>query len=365
MSYFPSDDPHRDTMSGWEDYTYCQPRSTSNTTPTTRECNHISNVNDSMWSIAGAPMQGPYTIVQPMPWSSEPPRGLGLETLRTPTQPMFESSYAACNDLAVPATWHRPSSSLAPHETYQGNAHYSSTLEQWYPTSATMGTALTWSTAPAHAAPFNAASDASPGHSNYSISSASSVVASSPYAHSEGCFQPASPPHIKQEEFSDRSSSRLHSIPGRVPSHQPLHVNPGDVYTTPPLSAAERMTFSEALDDQKTEPEDSKSASWHQASTPRRTVSLEDTRGSVCDARAKRGFTTQANSTCECEKCGKLFQRSYNLKAHMETHDPQREQPHACPYEGCKRRFVRRTDLVRHQQSVGTTRSRAILECYG
>ncbi|KAF2162521.1 hypothetical protein M409DRAFT_69100 [Zasmidium cellare ATCC 36951] len=70
------------------------------------------------------------------------------------------------------------------------------------------------------------------------------------------------------------------------------------------------------------------------------------------DQRPKRGYTTHANSTCHCDKCGKLFQRSYNLKAHMDTHDPHREQPHACHYPGCKRRFVRRTDLIRHERSV-------------
>ncbi|KAF2217077.1 hypothetical protein CERZMDRAFT_32776, partial [Cercospora zeae-maydis SCOH1-5] len=55
---------------------------------------------------------------------------------------------------------------------------------------------------------------------------------------------------------------------------------------------------------------------------------------------------------CQCQQCGKMFQRVYNLRAHMMTHDPQREHPYACEYRGCAKSFVRRTDLVRHEHSV-------------
>ncbi|RMY33959.1 hypothetical protein D0865_14315 [Hortaea werneckii] len=70
------------------------------------------------------------------------------------------------------------------------------------------------------------------------------------------------------------------------------------------------------------------------------------------EERHKRGFTKPENASCQCDQCGKLFQRSYNLKAHLETHDPNRPQPNPCQYPGCNKRFVRRTDLVRHEQSV-------------
>lgn len=68
--------------------------------------------------------------------------------------------------------------------------------------------------------------------------------------------------------------------------------------------------------------------------------------------RKKRGYTRPNEAKCSCHQCGKLFQRTYNLKAHMDTHDPDRDQPHICYIEDCSKRFVRRTDLVRHQQSV-------------
>lgn len=67
-----------------------------------------------------------------------------------------------------------------------------------------------------------------------------------------------------------------------------------------------------------------------------------------------RRLTTKedANYQCRVEGCGKLFSRSYNYKAHLETHDDQREYPFPCVVSGCGRRFVRKTDLSRHHQSV-------------
>ncbi|KAI1431323.1 hypothetical protein GGR50DRAFT_689800 [Xylaria sp. CBS 124048] len=60
----------------------------------------------------------------------------------------------------------------------------------------------------------------------------------------------------------------------------------------------------------------------------------------------------EANFQCEVEGCGKLFSRSYNYKAHLETHDKKREYPFPCTFEDCSKRFVRKTDLQRHHQSV-------------
>lgn len=65
-----------------------------------------------------------------------------------------------------------------------------------------------------------------------------------------------------------------------------------------------------------------------------------------------RSTTTRENATHKCEICGRLFQRSYNHNAHMDIHNPQRPKPNVCKTKGCGRKFVRRTDLIRHDQSV-------------
>jgi hypothetical protein len=70
--------------------------------------------------------------------------------------------------------------------------------------------------------------------------------------------------------------------------------------------------------------------------------------------RAPRRLTTreEANFQCEVKGCGKLFSRSYNYKAHLETHDEKREYPFPCTVSECNKKFVRKTDLQRHHQSV-------------
>ncbi|KAK4226989.1 hypothetical protein QBC38DRAFT_209449 [Podospora fimiseda] len=70
--------------------------------------------------------------------------------------------------------------------------------------------------------------------------------------------------------------------------------------------------------------------------------------------RAPRRLTTkeEANFVCEVKGCGKMFSRSYNFKAHMETHDEKREYPFPCNVPDCNKKFVRKTDLQRHHQSV-------------
>jgi hypothetical protein len=72
--------------------------------------------------------------------------------------------------------------------------------------------------------------------------------------------------------------------------------------------------------------------------------------------RPARKLTTkeQANFQCMVKGCGKFFSRSYNFKSHMETHDEKREYPFPCQEPNCTKKFVRKTDLQRHHQSVHT-----------
>lgn len=76
--------------------------------------------------------------------------------------------------------------------------------------------------------------------------------------------------------------------------------------------------------------------------------------GGTRPRRAPRKLTTKedANFVCPVEGCGKLFSRSYNYKAHMETHREKRDYPFPCQVSDCTKKFVRKTDLRRHHQSV-------------
>ncbi|KAJ4414144.1 hypothetical protein N0V82_008111 [Gnomoniopsis sp. IMI 355080] len=77
-------------------------------------------------------------------------------------------------------------------------------------------------------------------------------------------------------------------------------------------------------------------------------------RGQERPRRPPRKLTTkeEANFQCDIKGCGKFFSRSYNFKAHMETHREKREYPFPCQVADCTKRFVRKTDLQRHTQSV-------------
>ena len=77
---------------------------------------------------------------------------------------------------------------------------------------------------------------------------------------------------------------------------------------------------------------------------------------SVNRIKKKRQRTTPDEATHECRVCGKLFKRSYNWKSHLETHNPERRYPHPCTAKvgntPCPKKFQRKTDLDRHNDSV-------------
>ena len=77
---------------------------------------------------------------------------------------------------------------------------------------------------------------------------------------------------------------------------------------------------------------------------------------SVNRIKKKRQRTTPEEATHDCHVCGKLFKRSYNWKSHMETHNPDRKYPHPCTAmignTQCTKKFQRKTDLDRHNDSV-------------
>lgn len=77
----------------------------------------------------------------------------------------------------------------------------------------------------------------------------------------------------------------------------------------------------------------------------------------------RRKMTTAANCKYSCPTCGKMTQTQYNLRQHLETHRSDRLKPHGCEHKDCNRAFVRRTDLLRHQESVSCENGIALVFC--
>jgi hypothetical protein len=46
------------------------------------------------------------------------------------------------------------------------------------------------------------------------------------------------------------------------------------------------------------------------------------------------------------------FARAFNLKTHLDTHDPERVKQYVCPHSSCKRPFSRKHDLQRHRTAI-------------
>ncbi|KAK4544971.1 hypothetical protein LTR36_003876 [Oleoguttula mirabilis] len=196
--------------------------------------------------------------------------------------------------------------------------------------------------------------DASPSLSSYSTSSRPSAT-SSPYARSEGYLRTVGSPKIKLEDLQDPSTPRVHLFSEGAPLDLSAHVDHGDPFShhSHPLEERAQSGWLTASDSHvDTDFEDIKPSLRSHRPAYRKAFSSNDVYEELLEDRQKRGFTKPENANCQCDQCGKLFQRSYNLKAHMDTHDPHRNQPHTCQTPGCDKRFVRRTDLLRHEQSV-------------
>jgi len=181
----------------------------------------------------------------------------------------------------------------------------------------------------------------SPALSEWAPSSHNSVL-SSPYARSDSVLRSAGSPKIKLEQGIASPARQISHTPQTAYLEQALIVNPRD------LTAQPEQPMKHETEDQY----DPASVSDNRNSESPIVRSNGRRASASGEERKKRTYTRPDTATCQCEECGKLFQRTYNLRAHMETHDPQRRQPYVCAHDACEKRFVRRTDLLRHEQSV-------------
>ncbi|KAF2226713.1 hypothetical protein BDZ85DRAFT_278642 [Elsinoe ampelina] len=169
-------------------------------------------------------------------------------------------------------------------------------------------------------------------------------AASSPFIHPADSYYGASP-HIKAED-SDSSSVFMSRTQSIVPSNATLPTQQAYQYPMTPAVKEERLSpFLEQVPSRH-------SVSSHSRSSQDSEGHDSEGESSVGLHRRKRVYATQDTTVHQCHICKQFFQRSYNLKAHMRTHDPTRERAWVCQYPACDKAFERRADLSRHFDSV-------------
>jgi len=69
-------------------------------------------------------------------------------------------------------------------------------------------------------------------------------------------------------------------------------------------------------------------------------------------SRSESGVTGDPKRKYQCPNCPRAFARAFNLKTHVQTHDPNRAKPFICSVKTCGRSFSRKHDLMRHNVSI-------------
>ncbi|PPJ56552.1 hypothetical protein CBER1_03920 [Cercospora berteroae] len=235
MSFYPAHHYNNedDSTGDWQHYTYEQTRESGASLHDSDEKFNITDPN-SMYTSIGTSSQDPYPSSQPMTLPAET-CSLGLDSLQTPTQAMFNNPTSALSTPHIPSSWALQQT----HPTYTFPEVTRSDLQfdQYYPTSSAPTDHAQWR--PLHQVPEFATpayesvtGRTSPAQSEHSESSYSSLIASSPYAQSDGYFQAPSPPDIKSEESLDQVRGTLYSVPGVSADEISTHVDPSDIFTT-------------------------------------------------------------------------------------------------------------------------------------
>lgn len=192
--------------------------------------------------------------------------------------------------------------------------------------------------------------ETSPGRSEYSRSSHPSAV-SSPYAHSDVYIQPIDSPPIKIEHLPDQRIPEIHFVAEDDDQYrQDTSVNPEQIMKDEDTSIEERLksflSSSNNSDNGDNRPHNVQAIHRRAHSfTDFDTLSLAPRR------KQRRIHTKPENANFRCDRCGGGFKRAFNLRSHI-TNVHNREKNQACHFRGCSLRFVRKTDLTRHIDSV-------------
>jgi hypothetical protein len=161
------------------------------------------------------------------------------------------------------------------------------------------------------------------------------------HTHSENDYPAAHSPFVKVEDAIDYSRLRHYSLS----SNTPVPIVRSEMYDNNMLSANyTHVSYAPAkIEGFSIEPQ----------MLQQQQDLLDRSQGMTSnDQSPKRGRSSSSDPTCACHVCNRQFQRSYNRKAHMATHNKDRARPYKCTEPDCKKAFVRNTDLVRHTKSI-------------
>lgn len=340
MSFFPSADPDEEQTP----YSESQPFfSTQNSTSMA----HLTGDDCFDFTLSYATTTHGLPSTQATAWTPafDTPQGLGLQYPTTTFTPGYTGSTALSQPSTTSFSWpadFTPTPTPTPVASQQCFRRDSCSDNCEPPP--TVQPSQLWEPFQAAATPV-VARDSSPGRSEYSTSSLRST-ASSPFVRAENLPRAVGSPMVKVE--SEPIFSRSPLFHGVTLSHQSASVDTQD-FAVPGATKHDRRLSAAFVTASGSDAGDVKPSL---RPAYRRARSAADTGELDYQSRRKRSLTRPENANCACEICGKPFQRCYNLKAHMDTHDANRSMPNKCRFPGCGKRFVRRTDLTRHNESV-------------
>ncbi|PNS18650.1 hypothetical protein CAC42_5189 [Sphaceloma murrayae] len=171
-------------------------------------------------------------------------------------------------------------------------------------------------------------------------------AASSPFPFSAESLFRASP-HIKTEDSDSGSAAMTRTRSTVLSSYSDSSPHQYQFPVAPAIKEERKSPVLNAVSSHS--PSSSHSRSSHES------IDQDiDSEGDLSTGarRKRRTYASEESGKHQCHICKQYFRRSYNLKAHMKTHDPSRLRAFVCGQPSCNRSFERKADLTRHFESV-------------